>query len=345
MYNLIRSILFLLPPESAHKITLKLLHVSLRIPIVRGLFIFRSLKEKSIEFSGITFPNKIGIAAGFDKNAAHIADLAMLGFGHIEVGTVTPLAQPGNDKPRLFRLPQDQGLINRMGFNNDGVDAMVANLKAYYDGLSPKSPRPVIGGNIGKNKVTPNDRAVEDYKICYRKLFNYVDYFVINVSSPNTPNLRELQDKGPLKEIIESLLAIRTELLEEGGNKPLLLKIAPDLTDSQLDDVIEIAMETGLDGLIATNTTISRDGLKTSENKISSIGPGGLSGAPVRDRSTEVIQTIHDKSEGKIPVIGVGGILSASDAQKKLDAGATLVQVYTGFIYGGPKLVKDLGRL
>lgn len=286
------------------------------------------------EVFGIKFDNPVGLAAGFDKNASMFNDLAYCGFGFIEIGTVTPLGQPGNDKPRLFRVKDDAGIINRMGFNNDGVENAIENLKKRKTSI-------VIGGNIGKNKVTPNEKATEDYIISFNALFPYVDYFVVNVSSPNTPNLRELQEKEPLKQLLQSLQDLNST---KEKRKPILLKIAPDLTNEQLDDIIEIANEVKLDGIIATNTTISREGLKTTKDEIDKIGAGGLSGKPVRQRSTEVIKYLSEKSNKSFPIIGVGGIHSPKDAIEKIEAGATLVQVYTGFIYEGPKLIKRINQ-
>ena len=286
---------------------------------------------------GLQFPNAVGLAAGFDKDGKHIAGLALLGFGFIEVGTVTPLAQDGNPKPRLFRLPKDNALINRMGFNNEGLDALAKRLKDWRKTAPPK--RPIIGGNIGKNKLTPNEAAAGDYLICFEKLFPWVDYFVVNVSSPNTPGLRELQEKEPLTQLLN--------LLQEKNRaqkvpKPILLKIAPDLIDSQLDDIADIIRATGLAGVIATNTTVLRAGLKTDESQIVAMGMGGLSGAPMRDRATIVIRYLREKLGKDAVIIGVGGIDSALSAQEKLDVGADLVQVYTGLIYEGPGLVRRI---
>jgi dihydroorotate dehydrogenase len=282
--------------------------------------------------AGVEFANPVGLAAGFDKNAEFLDILPAFGFGFIEIGTVTPLPQAGNDKPRLFRLVKDKALINRMGFNNDGADRIVERLKNRPKGL-------VVGGNIGKNKVTPNENAVNDYVICFEKLFDYVDYFVVNVSSPNTPDLRALQDKGPLTEILSTLMSMN---LAKTNPKPIFLKIAPDLNESQLLDIVDIVQETKIAGVIATNTTISRANLTTDEQVIDRIGLGGVSGAPVRVMSTSVIQFLHDKSGGKFPIIGVGGIYSPQDAQQKLDSGASLIQVYTGFVYEGPGLIKRI---
>ncbi|MEO1655517.1 MAG: quinone-dependent dihydroorotate dehydrogenase, partial [Bacteroidota bacterium] len=281
---------------------------------------------------GLKFPSPIGLAAGFDKNAQVIDEMASLGFGFVEIGTVTPLPQIGNPKPRLFRLKKDQGIINRMGFNNDGMEAIVERLKK-------KKKNIIIGGNIGKNKVTPNEQAKDDYLKAFRALFGYVDYFVVNVSSPNTPNLRALQEKGPLMEILQ---ALQEKNQAYPCPKPILLKIAPDLNESQLDEIIEVVLETKLEGVIATNTTISREGLRSSAAKIEQIGNGGLSGLPLRDRSTEVIRYLHQKSQGAFAIMGVGGIHRPEDAIEKLKAGASLVQVYTGFVYEGPGLIKKI---
>lgn len=336
MYKLfIRPLLFLFPSEKAHYIALRLLKFTLKLPLVKN--IFRSLyqskrQDLSKEVFGLTFKNPVGLAAGFDKNAAYYNELSHLGFGFIEVGTVTPKPQDGNPKPRLFRLVKDEALINRMGFNNDGLEAMIQHLKNRQTDL-------IIGGNIGKNKVTPNENAIDDYVISFKALHPYVDYFVVNVSSPNTPNLRELQDKEPLTKLLNTLRTINETF---DRPKPILLKIAPDLTESQLDDIIEIVQSIGIDGIVATNTTISRDGLKTSKTTIDGIGNGGLSGKPVKTRSTEVIRYIANKTAGQLPIIAVGGIFTAADAQEKLAAGASLVQVYSGFIYEGPGMVKKI---
>lgn len=281
---------------------------------------------------GITFPNPVGLAAGFDKNAKYVNTLSCLGFGYIEIGTVTPKPQPGNKKPRLFRLPTDKALINRMGFNNHGVDYAVQRLKRRREPV-------IVGGNIGKNKNTPNENATADYEKCFLALADHVDYFVVNVSSPNTPGLRTLQEKAPLAALLTRLQILNKD---RGVNKPILLKIAPDLSDEQLNDIIEIAFATNIGGIVATNTTTSRDGLRTSEKRLQKIGAGGLSGLPLKERSTEVIAYIHKHSNGKIPIIAAGGIFTAEDAIEKINAGATLVQVYTGFIYEGPSIVHKI---
>lgn len=336
MYALLKPLLFLLSPEKAHHLTMGLFRMALALPF--GKLFFKKVyqyEDKKLERQvlGLTFKNPLGLAAGFDKDGKYYKEMAELGFGFIEIGTVTPKPQDGNPAPRLFRLPADHALINRMGFNNEGVDALVERLK---------KDRPadiIIGGNIGKNKVTPNEEASKDYEICFEKLFPYVDYFVVNVSSPNTPDLRALQEKEPLQKLLGRL----QEMNEQNERtKPILLKIAPDLNESQLDDIIDIVEKTKIAGIIATNTTISRDGLNTTKKEIEAIGNGGLSGQPVTQRSTEVIRYLHTKSQGRIPIIGVGGIHSAKDAKEKLEAGASLVQIYTGLIYQGPNLVGDI---
>jgi dihydroorotate dehydrogenase len=330
--------MFSLDAEKAHYKTVSLFRFALSMPfgksIIKSLYNFQSPKLEKKLF-GLTFKNPVGLAAGFDKDGKFYKEMSNLGFGFIEIGTVTPKPQEGNPKPRLFRLKEDEGLINRMGFNNDGVDAMVERLKMY----KPKDI--IIGGNIGKNKLTPNNEAINDYVICFEKLFDHVDYFVVNVSSPNTPGLRDLQDKGPLTAILLKLMALNNQ---KPSPKPILLKIAPDLTNSQLDDIIEIVDDTKIDGVIATNTTISRADLKTAEARIKEIGNGGLSGKPVKERSTEVIAYLHSKSNGAFPIIGVGGIDGPASAKEKLAAGASLIQVYSGFIYQGPELVKNINK-
>lgn len=337
MYKIVRSILFLFDPEKVHYFTTDLLHFLLKIPGVKSIWKKMYVKEDpklKREVFGLTFDNPVGLAAGFDKNASMYNDLAYCGFGFIEIGTVTPLAQLGNDKPRLFRLKPDQAIINRMGFNNGGVEEVVKNLKKRQTKL-------IIGGNIGKNKITPNEEANSDYLKCFEALYPYVDYFVVNVSSPNTPNLRELQEKGPLTELLSALKIANSKKEKE---KPILLKIAPDLTDEQLNDIVDIVQEVKIDGLIATNTTISRDKLTTTASDLEKIGAGGVSGKPLTSRSTEVIRYLNKRSGGSFPIIGVGGIHSPEDAIEKLKAGASLVQVYTGFIYEGPGLVKRINQ-
>ncbi len=332
---LLKPLFFLLPPERAHYLTLTLFRILLAIPLVgwlvRKAYAVNDPKLER-EVFGLKFKNPIGLAAGFDKDGNAFPTMAALGFGFVEVGTVTPQPQAGNPKPRLFRLPKDEALINRMGFNNAGVAALAQRLQ----GKRPKGL--IIGGNIGKNKVTPNEEAVRDYEICFEQLFPHVDYFVVNVSSPNTPGLRELQDKEPLTKLLNRLQELNQQ---RKTPKPILLKIAPDLTDAQLDDIVEIVQNTGINGVIATNTTISREGLQQETGKI---GAGGLSGQPLRQRSTEVIRYLKEKSNGQITIIGVGGIASPADALEKLEAGASLVQIYTGLIYEGPALVKRINR-
>lgn len=292
----------------------------------------------SRQLFGLSFKNPIGLAAGFDKNARYLSELEMLGFGSIEIGTVTPKPQAGNDKPRLFRIPQHRAIINRMGFNNDGVKAVAKRLSVWRG--SNRNTKLIVGGNIGKNKLTANEEAWKDYEICFRELFDFVDYFVVNVSSPNTPGLRELQEKDSLNKILSHLQTINRQ---QSAPKPLLLKIAPDLNGPQLDDVIELAFETGLDGIVATNTTISREGLfSLGEKALDELGAGGLSGEPLKRRSTAVVKYISEKSGAKIPIIASGGIFTAADAREKLEAGASLVQVWTGFIYEGPMIVKKI---
>lgn len=334
MYHLIKPLLFQFDPEKTHHFVTGGLKTVNRIWGVKSL-LKRSfqLKDSRLEREvfGLKFNNPVGLAAGFDKNGTYIEELAGFGFGFIEVGTVTPLPQPGNEKPRMFRLPADQALINRMGFNNQGVDVLAHRLgRIDRKGL-------IIGGNIGKNKATPNQDAISDYIKCFDRLFDVVDYFVVNVSSPNTPGLRELQEKEPLKNILN---ALQQRNRKGDVSRPILLKIAPDLTDSQLDDIIEIVTGTGIAGVIATNTTIAREGLKTPEGQRKE--SGGLSGKPLTKRSTEVIRYLSEKSGGAFVIIGVGGIHSPEDAIEKIKAGATLVQIYTGFIYEGPGLVRKI---
>lgn len=331
--SVIRKTLFKFDPEKVHHFTFTLLKNIFRFPftgsLVKSIF---SVEDKKLErkLFGITFKNPVGLAAGFDKNAVLFDEFANYGFGFVEIGTVTPKPQPGNPKKRLFRLIEDEAIINRMGFNNDGVKVVAERLRKRKTDI-------IIGGNIGKNKVTPNENAVDDYLICFDELFDVVDYFVVNVSSPNTPNLRALQDKEPLTNLLQTL---QDENNKKESPKPILLKIAPDLTDDQLLDIIDIVKITKIAGVIATNTTISRENL-ISEKKSET---GGLSGKPVRERSTEVIRFLAEKSSKAFPIIGVGGIHSAKDAQEKLDAGADLIQIFTGFIYEGPELVKRINK-
>ena len=337
MYKIVRFILFFFNPEFIHNILFKLIKFSAMIPGInwtwRLLFKVQDTRLER-EVFGLKFENPVGLAAGFYKDAKLFDELGAFGFGFVEIGTVTPLPQQGNPKPRLFRLKQDHGLINRMGFNNSGIEAVTSKLRR-------KKTKLIIGGNIGKNKLTPNEDAVSDYEICFEKLFPYVDYFAVNVSSPNTPGLRDLQEKAPLTALLNRLQELNSA---KDKRKPILLKIAPDLTNAQLDDIITIVADTKIDGVIATNTTIDRNGLKTDKNKLKAIGDGGLSGKPVKSRSTEVIKYLADTSNKAFPIIGVGGIHSPEDALEKLDAGATLVQLYTGFIYEGPALIKRINK-
>jgi len=338
MYPIIRKFLFLFDPERVHYFTMRSLSFALKLGLIRAICKKRYIVEDeklSTSIFGLKFKNPVGLAAGFDKNARYINELSYCGFGFVEIGTLTPKAQDGNPKKRLFRLKKDSAIVNRMGFNNDGVEVAVEHLK------KARSNGVIVGGNIGKNKLTSNEEANNDYVFCFNHLFDFVDYFVINVSSPNTPNLRALQEKEPL----EKLLSLLVEENNKRSNpKPLLLKIAPDLTDHQLDDIVDIVLHTKIHGVIATNTTISREKLNSSAEQIEKIGSGGLSGKPLNNRSTEVIKYIHDKSNGQIPIIGVGGIHTAQDAIDKLKAGAVLLQLYTGFIYEGPALIKKINK-
>lgn len=343
MYKLLRSVLFCFDPEWVHYFSMNGLKFLCSIPGVEKLLAsrFKPQVGKPYEFLGLQFSNKIGLGAGFDKNARYLNELEALGFGFVEIGTVTPLSQAGNDKPRLFRLPKDKALINRMGFNNDGVEAIAKRLKLWRANHKQQTTnyKLIIGGNIGKNKITPNEDAWKDYEKCFLALHDHVDYFVVNVSSPNTPGLRELQEKDALHNILTNLQSQNSKLKSQ---KPILLKIAPDLTTEQIDDVINLALEIKLDGLVASNTTISREQLQTANHKLQNIGAGGLSGLPVKARSTEIIKYIHQKTGGQIPVIASGGIFTCADAKEKIDAGASLVQVWTGFIYEGPAIVKNI---
>ncbi|WP_167597253.1 quinone-dependent dihydroorotate dehydrogenase [Leeuwenhoekiella sp. ZYFB001] len=328
--SIIRPLLFNFDPEGVHHFSFKSIKLMKRLGLTRLVKPVFNIEHKALEREvfGLKFKNPVGLAAGFDKDAKLYQELSDFGFGFIEIGTLTPKPQPGNPKKRLFRLKEDKAIINRMGFNNGGVAAAVSRLK--------KNKNVLIGGNIGKNKVTPNEEAFNDYKICFEALYDYVDYFVVNVSSPNTPNLRALQDKEPLTKLLAGLQVLNSTR----SQKPILLKIAPDLTDEQLNDIIEIVQDTKIAGVIATNTTISRDGLQSSNKE----EIGGLSGSPLRDRSTEVIRFLHQKSQGAFPIIGVGGIHSPQDALEKLEAGASLIQLYTGFIYEGPSLIKRINE-
>ncbi len=336
MYSLLRNILFLLPAEKAHHLTMQLFSLISGLPGVKKLF---AVKNNPTTIDGLEFKNKVGLAAGFDKDGKYLKQLEILGFGFVEVGTVTPKAQTGNPKPRLFRLKRDRALINRMGFNNDGVKLLKHRLSAFRK--LNKSSSMLVGINIGKNKTTPNENAVDDYKICYTELYELADFFVVNVSSPNTPNLRELQNKSELEKIISALITIRSG---KEKWKPLYLKIAPDLSWEQLNEIIDLQNELDFEGIVATNTSIDRSLIKnTSKNLVYEIGDGGLSGDPVFDVTTEFVRRIRAKSTKTI--IGVGGISTPENAANKIAAGADLIEIYTGFIYTGPTIVKKLTRI
>jgi dihydroorotate dehydrogenase len=346
IYPLIRNTLFRFPPEDVHHFSMSMLHNICNIGFLKNIIQKKlTLQDSRLEKNvfGLHFKNPVGLGAGFDKNAAYLNELETLGFGFVEIGTVTPKAQPGNDKPRLFRLPEDKALVNRMGFNNEGALAAKTRLEKWNNTIAKRASadkKMIIGGNIGKNKVTPNEDAWKDYEICFKELFDTVDYFVVNVSSPNTPGLRELQEKDSLKKILTNLQEIN---YSKANRKPLLLKIAPDLTQHQLDDIVSLSLEVKLDGLVATNTTIAREPLSNiSKQKCEAIGAGGLSGKPITARSTEVIQYLASHLQDQIPIVASGGIFTASDAKEKINAGAALVQVWTGFIYEGPTIVKKI---
>ena len=373
MYQILRSILFMFDAEKVHYFSMGGLRVLCKIKFIKKLIAEQYngignwelgnqheaplIPNSKFLILDLPFKNPVGLAAGFDKNAKYLNELEALGFGFVEIGTVTPLPQDGNSSPRLFRLPKDKALINRMGFNNEGVQVVAERLKEWnkkVDGLrdkgyelnadstrnsKTKNPKLIIGGNIGKNKITPNEDAWKDYEICFNKLHHYVDYFVVNVSSPNTPGLRELQEKEPLKKILTHLQNLNKKF---PALKPILLKIAPDLTQSQIDDVIDLAQEINLDGLVVANTSIDRTKLKTPNTKLKTIGEGGLSGWPVKKRATEMVEYISRRTNGSILIIASGGIFTGADAAEKIDAGATLVQVWTGFVYEGPAIVKNI---
>ncbi|HYJ38306.1 MAG TPA: quinone-dependent dihydroorotate dehydrogenase [Chitinophagaceae bacterium] len=345
MYKLLRKLFFLFPPETTHLFAMACLKGLQTVGLMR--YRVRNSGGRK-EVFGLKFPNLIGLGAGFDKNAQYLDELQRLGFGFVEIGTVTPQPQVGNEQPRLFRLPQDEGLINRMGFNNDGVQVITERLKQWREkqqqltsdaGTSSPSQQLLIGGNIGKNKVTANEDAWKDYETCFKSLHPYVDYFVVNVSSPNTPGLRELQQKDSLRKILRHLQMINNA---KSIAKPILLKISPDLKQEQLDDIIDLVIEINLDGIVATNTTTSRGILVTPPGQLHQIGQGGLSGKPLQKRSTEIVRYIHERTGGIIPIVASGGIFSADDVREKINAGASLVQVWTGFIYEGPGIVKNI---
>ncbi|HFE64551.1 MAG TPA: quinone-dependent dihydroorotate dehydrogenase [Caldithrix sp.] len=331
--NLIRKILFRFDPEKVHRLVIFLLRLPL-IDLILKLFYRLEHPALHREVFGLRFKNPVGLAAGFDKNAEVVSRLGAIGFGFIEIGTVTPRPQEGNPKPRIFRLVEDQALINRMGFNNDGAVAVAHRLQKRRGDF-------LVAGNIGKNKTTPNPEALRDYQYCFETLFEYVDFFVVNVSSPNTPGLRQLQEKEPLKQLLQHLQKLNKTKPQP---KPILLKIAPDLNEEQLDEIIELVQELEIDGVVATNTTVGRENLKTDPQRVEEMGEGGLSGVPLRERSTEVIRYLHRQSKGAFPIIGVGGIHSPEDALEKLSAGASLVEIYTGFIYEGPGLLKRIKK-
>jgi dihydroorotate dehydrogenase len=362
MYQILRRLLFLLPAETAHYLSMNVLKGLCAIPFIRKQIrsTFTHQSPLTTHLFGLSFKNPVGLGAGFDKNAKYLQELETLGFGFVEIGTVTPRPQAGNEKPRLFRLPKDKALINRMGFNNDGVEAVAGRLKKWRkkddrwkmtdDSKTERNktlpsvnrhPSLIIGGNIGKNKATPNEEAWKDYEICFRALHPFVDFFVVNVSSPNTPGLRELQEKDSLRKILTHLQQMNKGFAQQ---RPVLLKIAPDLTYQQIDDVIDLAHEIKLDGLVAANTTISRESLITEQNTIQAIGAGGLSGKPLEQKSTSLVQYIYDKTAGTIPLIGSGGIFTAADAARKFAAGASLIELWTGFIYEGPSITKKICR-
>jgi dihydroorotate dehydrogenase len=338
MYQLIKPLLFFLSPEIAHTVALGMFRVGLRIPFF-GQTLVKTFRYESDTLSknvgGLHFPNPVGLAAGFDKNGEYTREMAALGFGFLELGTVTPRPQAGNPRPRLFRLPADSALINRMGFNNEGAEALAARLKQW------RPPGVIIGGNIGKNKSTPNEEAIRDYAFCFECLYPVVDYFVVNVSSPNTPGLRALQEREPLESLLRHLQHMNHQ---KSTPKPIFLKIAPDLAEKELMDIVDLVAQTHIAGVIAANTTTSRSGLNTSVKHVDAIGPGGLSGEPVRKRSTEMIRFLRQNLPERVAIIGVGGISSPEDAIEKLDAGADLIQIYTGLVYKGPGLIRQIKK-
>lgn len=335
MYNLLKSLLFLLPPEAAHEFALRSLQIVLRIPLI-GDQLRKSFQPpanaKSVVFAGVTFPNTVGLAAGFDKNAKWLHLLKDLGFGHVEIGTVTPLPQPGNPTPRLFRLPKDHALINRMGFNNDGIETVVKRLKNRPPGL-------IVGGNIGKNKITPNNKAADDYIKAFSAIYDHVDYITVNISSPNTPGLRDLQEDEFICQLFEKLQSLRAD---KSIWKPIFLKIAPDFQQSQIHELIQTIKRANVDGVIATNTTIERNSLTTAKSTVNKYGAGGLSGQPLYESSNTILGFLAVELGGNFPLIGVGGVFNKDQYEGKISLGASLVQVYTGFIYEGPRIVRNL---
>jgi dihydroorotate dehydrogenase len=347
MYKLLRNILFWFDAEKVHYFSMNLLKIACKVGFIKKTITKKYTPPDSpVNVFGLQFKYPVGLGAGFDKNAKYLFELEALGFGFIEIGTVTPLPQKGNDKPRLFRLPEDKALINRMGFNNDGVKVVAQRLKEWKERkevhnykLQTTNYKLIIGGNIGKNKLTPNEDAWKDYEICFLELFDHVDYFVVNVSSPNTPGLRELQQKYSLNIILSHLQNLN---FRKKNPKPLLVKISPDLDKEEIDDIIDLSIELNLSGIVAANTTTSREQLQTANDKLQTIGQGGLSGLPLQKRSTDLLKYISEKTNNKIPIIASGGIFSGDDAKEKLHAGASLVQVWTGFIYEGPAIVKNI---
>lgn len=340
MYQLLRNILFRFDAEAVHHFSMKSLSTLNKIPFIQKQFKCSFQPDEPLlskRLFNLTFNNPVGLAAGFDKNAEYLTELETLGFGFVEIGTVTPKPQHGNPKPRLFRLPDDRALINRMGFNNAGVKEVAKTIRETF--LPNRPGRMIIGGNIGKNKATANNEAWKDYEICFNELYDCVDYFVVNVSSPNTPGLRELQEKSSLLKILGHLQTVNEAKLFP---KPILLKIAPDLTIGQVDDIIDLSEEVKLAGIVATNTTISRTNLVTNNKLVETIGAGGLSGKPIKEKSTEIVTYIHKQTQGKLPIIASGGIFTGKDAKEKIDAGASLIQVWTGFIYEGPSIIKNI---
>ncbi len=356
MYKLLRNILFWFDAEQVHYCSMNFLKLLCKINFIKKMISKKyTPRNFPVNIFGLTFKNPVGLAAGFDKNAKYLTELEALGFGFIEIGTVTPVSQKGNDKPRLFRLPKDKALVNRMGFNNDGVNVIATRLKKWKEKKSQRSivnsqlnfnpqltthnSQLIVGGNIGKNKNTPNEDAWKDYAICFHELFDWVDYFVVNVSSPNTPGLRELQQKESLQKILSHLQNLN---FKKTNPKPLLLKISPDLNESEIDDIIDLSVELNLSGIVATNTTISREQLLTTNLKQQIIDSGGLSGKPLKESATQMLKYIAKKTNNKIPIIASGGIFAGGDAKEKINEGASLVQVWTGFIYEGPAIVKNI---
>ena len=348
MYQLLRKFLFNFDAEKVHYFSMSALSFLTKIPFGKGILktSFSPANQHPVTAFNLTFKNAVGLAAGFDKNARYLTELELLGFGFVEIGTVTPVPQEGNDKPRLFRLPKDKAIINRMGFNNDGVKEIKERLTRYNakrknNSVSNIEGRFIVGGNIGKNKVTPNEDAWKDYEICFNELHDVVDYFVVNVSSPNTPGLRDLQQKDSLRKILTHLQQLNKQ---KRIQRPLLLKISPDLAMEELEDIIDLALEIKLDGLVATNTTINRRDLTSSKELVENIGAGGVSGLPLKTVSKDICAFIHSKTKGEIPIISSGGIFTPEDARDRMENGASLIQIWTSFIYEGPSVVKKICR-